>query len=147
MPLYLFYTMVQKSRKWPKLKSRGGPALKSNASLKCKIMAPINERIRKGSNKRGIRIVCFERKMLLYSGTYAPINCMPRVPPPPSTIKGALSRYSVIFSAILLWGKIMAVVHLSKRSSLNKCPACRLSQCTLYCVAKYTQLHLKASRL
>ena len=29
MPLNLFYTMVQKSEKWPKLKSRGGvPALK-----------------------------------------------------------------------------------------------------------------------
>ena len=27
MPLYLFYTMVQKSQKWPKLKWRGGPAL------------------------------------------------------------------------------------------------------------------------
>ena len=42
-------------------------------------------------------------------------------------IKGALSRYSVIFCAILLWGKIMAAVHLSKRSALNKCPACRFS--------------------
>ena len=61
--------------------------------------------------------------------------------------KGALSRYSVIFCAILLWGKIMAAVHISKRSALNKCPACRLSQCTLYCVAKYTQLHLKALRV
>ena len=38
-------------------------------------------------------------------------------------------------------------MHLPKRSALNKCPACRLSQCTLYCVAKYTQLHLKASRV
>ena len=30
MPLYLFYTIVQKSQKWPKLKSRGGvlPAVK-----------------------------------------------------------------------------------------------------------------------
>ena len=29
MPLYLFYTMVQKSRKWPKtqIKGGGGPAL------------------------------------------------------------------------------------------------------------------------
>ena len=29
MPLNLFYTMVQKGQKWPKLKSRGGPALNS----------------------------------------------------------------------------------------------------------------------
>ena len=42
-------------------------------------------------------------------------------------LKGALSRYSVIFCAILLWGKIMAAVHLFKRSALNKCPASRLS--------------------
>ena len=27
MPLYLFYTMVQKSRKWPKTQIKGGPAL------------------------------------------------------------------------------------------------------------------------
>ena len=29
MPLYLFYTMVQKSQKWPKtqIKGGGGPAL------------------------------------------------------------------------------------------------------------------------
>ena len=47
----------------------------------------------------------------------------------PMLFKGALSRYSVIFCAILLWGKIMLAVHLSKRSTLNKCPAhaCRLS--------------------
>ena len=31
-----------------------------------------------------------------------------------SPFKGALSRYSVIFCTILLWGKIMAAVHLSK---------------------------------
>ena len=42
-------------------------------------------------------------------------------------VKGALSRYSVIFCATLLWGKRMAAVHLSKRSALNKCSACRLS--------------------
>ena len=29
MPLYLFYTMVQKSKKWPKTQIKGGPALKS----------------------------------------------------------------------------------------------------------------------
>ena len=28
MPLYLFYTMVQKSQKWPKTQIKGGPALK-----------------------------------------------------------------------------------------------------------------------
>ena len=28
MPLYLFYTMVQKSQKWPKTQIEGGPALK-----------------------------------------------------------------------------------------------------------------------
>ena len=39
-------------------------------------------------------------------------------------VKGALSRYSVIFCAILLWGKLM---QLSKRSALSKCPVCRLS--------------------
>ena len=27
MPLYLFYTMVQKSQKWPKTQMIGGPAL------------------------------------------------------------------------------------------------------------------------
>ena len=32
MPLYFFYTMVQKSQKWPKLKSRG-PALSGNFCL------------------------------------------------------------------------------------------------------------------
>ena len=43
-------------------------------------------------------------------------------------VKGARSRYSVIFCAILLWGKILlAAVYLSKRSALNKCLACRLS--------------------
>ena len=28
MPLNLFYTMVQKSQKWPKTQIKGGPALK-----------------------------------------------------------------------------------------------------------------------
>ena len=28
MPLDLFYTMVQKSQKWPKTQIKGGPALK-----------------------------------------------------------------------------------------------------------------------
>ena len=28
MPLYFFYTMVQKSQKWPKTQIKGGPALK-----------------------------------------------------------------------------------------------------------------------
>ena len=28
MPLYLFYTMVQKSQKWPKTQIKGGPALR-----------------------------------------------------------------------------------------------------------------------
>ena len=27
MPLYFFYTMVQKSQKWPKTQIKGGPAL------------------------------------------------------------------------------------------------------------------------
>ena len=27
MPLYLFYTMVQNSQKWPKTQIKGGPAL------------------------------------------------------------------------------------------------------------------------
>ena len=27
MPLYLFYTIVQKSQKWPKTQIKGGPAL------------------------------------------------------------------------------------------------------------------------
>ena len=36
MPLYLFYTMVQKSQKWPKTQIKGGgPAL--NATLLVKI--------------------------------------------------------------------------------------------------------------
>ena len=29
MPLNLFYTMVQKSQKWPKTQIKGGPALRS----------------------------------------------------------------------------------------------------------------------
>ena len=29
MPLNLFYTMVQKSQKWPKTQIKGGPALKA----------------------------------------------------------------------------------------------------------------------
>ena len=29
MPLYFFYTMVQKSQKWPKTQIKGGPALKT----------------------------------------------------------------------------------------------------------------------
>ena len=28
MPLYFFYTMGQKSQKWPKTQIKGGPALK-----------------------------------------------------------------------------------------------------------------------
>ena len=27
MPLYFYYTMVQKSQKWPKTQIKGGPAL------------------------------------------------------------------------------------------------------------------------
>ena len=42
-------------------------------------------------------------------------------------VKGALSRYSVIFLRHFVVGKIMAAVHLSKWSAPNKCPACRLS--------------------
>ena len=33
MPLYLFYTMVQKSQKWPKTQIKGGPALSCFVSL------------------------------------------------------------------------------------------------------------------
>ena len=33
MPLYLFYTMVQKSQKWPKTQIKGGPALNQRTSL------------------------------------------------------------------------------------------------------------------
>ena len=33
MPLYLCYTMVQKSQKWPKTQIKGGPALKRNVSF------------------------------------------------------------------------------------------------------------------
>ena len=29
MPLYLFYTMVQKSQKWPKTQIKGGSCLKA----------------------------------------------------------------------------------------------------------------------
>ena len=29
MPLNLFYTMMQKSQKWPKTQIKGGPALKN----------------------------------------------------------------------------------------------------------------------
>ena len=31
MPLYLLYTMVQKSQKWPKTQIKGGPALKEKS--------------------------------------------------------------------------------------------------------------------
>ena len=34
MPLNLFYTMVQKSQKWPKTQIKGGPALKGSESFK-----------------------------------------------------------------------------------------------------------------
>ena len=33
MPLYLFYTMVQNSQKWPKTQIKGGPALSSNLDI------------------------------------------------------------------------------------------------------------------
>ena len=33
MPLYLFYTIVQKSKKSPKTQIKGGPALKSRLNL------------------------------------------------------------------------------------------------------------------
>ena len=33
MPLYLFYTMVQKSQKWPKTQIKGGPALNTNRTF------------------------------------------------------------------------------------------------------------------
>ena len=34
MPLYLFYTMVQKSKKWPKTQIKGGPALRHHYRAK-----------------------------------------------------------------------------------------------------------------
>ena len=33
MPLNLFYTMVQKSQKWPKTQIKGGPALNSQSAV------------------------------------------------------------------------------------------------------------------
>ena len=36
MPLYLFYTMVQKSQKWPKTQIKGGPALNDLTYSMCK---------------------------------------------------------------------------------------------------------------
>ena len=33
MPLNLFYTMVQKSQKWPKTQIKGGPALRQDPPL------------------------------------------------------------------------------------------------------------------
>ena len=33
MPFNLFYTMVQKSQKWPKTQIKGGPALKEDWSV------------------------------------------------------------------------------------------------------------------
>ena len=35
MPLNLFYTMVQKSQKWPKTQIKGGPALKYSRIVEC----------------------------------------------------------------------------------------------------------------
>ena len=43
MPLNLFYTMVQKSQKWPKLKSRGGSCLKEIFLLWSKKSLPFLE--------------------------------------------------------------------------------------------------------
>ena len=37
----------------------------------------------------------------------------------------------------------MAALHFAKRSVRNKCPTYRSLLCTLHCVAKSTQLHLK----
>ena len=34
MPLNLFYTMVQKSQKWPKTQIKGGPALRQDPPLR-----------------------------------------------------------------------------------------------------------------
>ena len=34
MPLYLFYTMVQKSQKWPKTQIKGGSCLKKSSIWK-----------------------------------------------------------------------------------------------------------------
>ena len=41
MPLYLFYTMVQKSQKWPKTQIKGGPALKRQChDNQCRVFSP-----------------------------------------------------------------------------------------------------------
>ena len=37
MPLIFFYTMVQKSQKWPKTQIKGGPALKENWTEKVRL--------------------------------------------------------------------------------------------------------------
>ena len=42
MPLNLFYTMVQKSQKWPKTQIKGGSCLKSVE----KLIAPLGRRLR-----------------------------------------------------------------------------------------------------
>ena len=47
-------------------------------------------------------------------------------------IKGALSRYSVIFCAILLWGKIMAAVRFSIVAELRTIRLCVDNRCRLF---------------
>ena len=42
MPLYVFYTMVQKSQKWPKTQIKGGPALKE-----CQIQSVFGKKMQK----------------------------------------------------------------------------------------------------
>ena len=47
-------------------------------------------------------------------------------------VKGALSRYSVIFCAILLWGKIMAAVRFSIVAVLRTIRLCVDDLCRLF---------------
>ena len=77
------------------------------------------------SRKKKNRIVCKLENWKFRTNWYTLVNIK-------TSFKGALSRYSVIFCAILLWGKIMAAVHHSKRSALNKCPA-RVDYRSVHC--------------
>ena len=61
MPLYLFYTMVQKSQKWPKtqIKGGGGPALifvLSNWPEKVKTRSGDRKACKPGGRKFGMEI-------------------------------------------------------------------------------------------
>ena len=70
MPLYLFYTMVQKSQKWPKTQIKGGSCLKvvrdsfgSNKMCQffCQNLLFMAQAVRKWNNIRGSPCSIFQK--------------------------------------------------------------------------------------